>query len=311
MHIKILGSAAGGGFPQWNCGCRNCSGVRSGQLRATPRTQTQLAFSPDGATWFLLSASPDLRSQILATPQLAPPSGEPTGTPIGGIFLPSADVDSLMGLLHLREFQSFFLFATPAIQKIVQTENRIFDVLHRADPPVQWQSLSPGGRLACRFGEDPSAPPTFICSPIALNGDYPDYLSTELRRSLPSQESVIALRFEQAGKTFFSAPSLPEISGEWLKAAASSTVAFLDGTFWSDDELLATGRGHNTAREMGHLPLSGRDGLLAQFPSDSTARKILIHINNTNPILDENSAEHHAVRDAGFEIAFDGMEFTL
>jgi pyrroloquinoline quinone biosynthesis protein B len=311
MQIKILGSAAGGGFPQWNCACRNCSGIRSGQLQAAPRTQTQLAFSPDGSIWFLLGASPDLRTQILAAPELAPPDGEPTGTPIGGVFLPSADVDSLMGLLHLREFQSFFLFATPAIQKIVQTENRIFDVLHRADPPVQWQSLTPGSRLACRFGEDPSAPPNFICSPISVGGGFPDYTSTELRRSLSSQESVIALRFEQSGKSFFFAPSLPEISGEWLKAAATSTVAFLDGTFWSDDELLSTGRGQKNAREMGHIPLSGRDGLLAQFPSDSAARKILIHINNTNPILDENSAECRAVRDAGFEIASDGMEISL
>jgi pyrroloquinoline quinone biosynthesis protein B len=122
---------------------------------------------------------------------------------------------------------------------------------------------------------------------------------------------VIALRFEQSGKSFFFAPSLPEISGEWLKAAAASTVAFLDGTFWSDDELLCTGRGQKTTREMGHLPLSGRDGLLAQFPTDSPARKILIHINNTNPILDEDSAEHRAVRDAGFEIASDGMEISL
>jgi pyrroloquinoline quinone biosynthesis protein B len=311
MQIKILGSAAGGGFPQWNCACRNCSGIRSGQLLATPRTQTQLAFSPDGSIWFLLGASPDLRMQILATPELAPPDGEPTGTPIGGVFLPSADVDSLMGLLHLREFQSFFLFATPAIQKIVQTENRIFDVLQRADPPVQWQSLTPGSRLACRFGEDPSAPPNFICSPISLGGGFPDYMSTELRRSLSSQESVIALRFEQSGKSFFFAPSLPEISGEWLKAASGSTVAFLDGTFWSDDELLATGRGQKNAHEMGHIPLSGPDGLLAQFPSGSLTRKILIHINNTNPILDENSAEHRAVRDAGFEIASDGMEISL
>jgi len=102
MHIRILGSAAGGGFPQWNCACRNCSGIRSGQLQAAPRSQTQLAFSPDSSIWFLLGASPDLRTQIMATPQLAPPDGEPTGTPIGGIFLPSADVDSLMGLLHLR-----------------------------------------------------------------------------------------------------------------------------------------------------------------------------------------------------------------
>jgi pyrroloquinoline quinone biosynthesis protein B len=311
MHIKILGSAAGGGFPQWNCACRNCSGFRSGQLQATSRSQTQLAFSPDGSIWFLLGASPDLRAQILATPQLAPPDGEPTGTPIGGIFLPSADVDSLIGLLHLREFQSFFLFATPSIQKIVQTENRIFDVLHRADPPIQWQNLSPGARLACRFGEDPSAPPTFICSPISVGGSFPDFLSSELRRSLPSQEAVIALRFEQGGKSFFFAPALPDISGEWVKAAASSSVAFLDGTFWSEDELLSAGRGHKTASEMGHIPLSGRDGLLAQFLADSTTRKILIHINNTNPILDESSAEHHAVRDAGFEIAYDGMEFTL
>lgn len=216
-----------------------------------------------------------------------------------------------MGLLHLREFQTFFLFATPAIQKILQTENRIFDVLHRADPPVQWQSLSPGARLACRFGEDPAAPPTFICSPISMGGSFPDYLSSELRRSLPSQESVIALRFEQSGKSFFFAPTLPEISGEWLKAAAASDVAFLDGTFWSDDELIATGRAHKTAREMGHIPLSGRDGLLAQFPSDSATRKILIHVNNTNPVLDEDSLEHRAVRDAGFELASDGMEFSL
>lgn len=311
MLIKVLGSAAGGGFPQWNCACGNCSGLRAGSLRSSARTQTQLAFSPEGRVWFLLGASPDLRSQILAAPQLVPPPGEPTGSPIGGIFLCSADVDSLMGLLHLREFQSFFVFATPSLQKIVQTENRIFDVLHRADPPVQWQLLSPGSRLACRFGEDPSAPPTFICSPISVGGSYPDYLSTELRRSLPSQESVNALRFEQSGRSFFFAPTLPEISGEWLKAAASSNVAFLDGTFWSDDELLSTGRGHKTAREMGHVPLSGRDGLLAQFPPDSTARKVLLHINNTNPILDEDSAEHRAVRDAGFEIAYDGMEFEL
>ena len=311
MQVKILGSAAGGGFPQWNCGCRNCSGLRAGSLKATARTQTQLAFSPDGQVWFLLGASPDLRTQILATPELAPAPGESSSSPIGGVFLTSADVDSLMGLLHLREFQSFFVFATPAIQRVLKSENRIFDVLHRADPPVQWQTLSPGARLACRFGEDPSAPPTFICVPVALDGDYPDFISTELRRTLSSQEAVLALRFEQPGKSFCFAPSLADGSAEGLKAAATSNIAFLDGTFWSDDELIRAGRGHKTAREMGHLPLSGRDGLLAQFPKDSGCRKILIHINNTNPILDENSDERRVTLDAGFEIAYDGMEFTL
>ena len=310
MQIRILGSAAGGGFPQWNCGCRNCAGLRAGSLQATPRSQTQLAFSPDGQVWFLLGASPDLRTQLLATPQLVPTVGEATGSPIAGVFLTSADVDSVMGLLHLREFQSFFVFATPAIQRVLKSENRIFDVLHRADPPVQWQTLSPGARLACRFGEDPSAPPSFICAPASLGGDYPDYVSTELRRTSSPQESVLALRIEQSGKSFAFAPSLPENSGEFLQSAAASDIAFLDGTFWSDDELIQTGRGHKTAREMGHLPLSGRDGLLAQFPKDSPGRKILIHINNTNPILDENSDEHRLVRDAGFAIASDGMEFS-
>ena len=311
MRIRVLGSAAGGGFPQWNCGCRSCSGLRAGSLQAVARTQTQLAFSPDGQVWFLLGASPDLRSQILATPQLAPPAGEPTGSPIAGVFLTSADVDSVMGLLHLREFHSFFLFATPSVQRVLKAENRIFDVLQRADPPVQWQTLSPGARLACRFGEDPSATPSFICTPVSLGGDYPDFISGELRRTLPAQEAVLALRFEQGGKAFCFAPGVPESSGEGIKAAASSSVAFLDGTFWSDDELIQTGRGHKTAREMGHLPLSGRDGLLAQLPKDSECRKILIHINNTNPILDENSDEHRVTRDAGFEIAYDGMDITL
>ena len=311
MHIKVLGSAAGGGFPQWNCACRNCTGLRAGSLQASARTQTQVAFSPDGQVWFLLGASPDLRTQVLAAPQLAPPLGEATGSPIGGVFLTSADVDAVMGLLHLREFQTFFVFSTPAIQRVLKSENRMFDVLHRADPPVQWQTLSPGARLACRFGEDPSAPPSFICSPVSLGGNYPDFISAELRRTLPAQEAVLALRFEQAGQSFCFAPALSDGSGEGIKAAASSNLAFLDGTFWSDDELIQTGRGHKTAREMGHLPLSGRDGLLAQFPKNSECRKILIHINNTNPILDENSDEHRVTRDAGFEIALDGMEISL
>jgi len=311
MQIRILGSAAGGGFPQWNCGCRNCSELRAGTLNATTRSQTQLAFSPDGSVWFLLGASPDLRSQIIATPQLAPPSTGTTGTPIGGVFLSSADLDSIMGLLHLREFQSFFIFATPSIQRIIKSENRIFDVHHRADPPVRLQNLTPGARLSCRFGYDPSAPPSFICTPTSLGCDYPDFISTELRRNLPPQESVVALRFEQSGKSFCYAPCLSDGSAEGMKVAATSNIAFLDGTFWTDDELIELGRGQKTAREMGHLPISGRNGLLEQFPADSDCRKVLVHINNTNPILNEDGDEHRVVREAGFEVAYDGMDFTL
>jgi pyrroloquinoline quinone biosynthesis protein B len=150
-----------------------------------------------------------------------------------------------------------------------------------------------------------------VCTPTSLACDYPDFISTELRRSLPTPEAVVALRFEQPGKSFCYAPCLSEGSIEGMKAAASSNVAFLDGTFWSDEELIEIGRGQKTAREMGHLPLSGPDGLLAQFPTDSECRKILVHINNTNPILNEDSPEHRLTHEAGFEIAYDGMELTL
>src|SRR5258708_16037888 len=161
MHIRILGSAAGGGFPQWNCACRNCSELRSGTLKSTPRSQTQLAFSPDGLVWFLLGASPDLRAQIVATPQLAPPATDTTGTPIGGVFLTSADLDAVMGLLHLREFQSFFIFSTPAIQRILKSENPVFDVLHPADPPVQWHTFTPSPPRSSPFRHHLSPPPPF------------------------------------------------------------------------------------------------------------------------------------------------------
>ena len=310
MKIKVLGCAAGGGFPQWNCNCANCSGLRKGTLRAQPRTQTQIAFSPDDQVWFLVCASPDLRSQITCSSKLAPPDDSPTGSPIAGVFLPSADVDSVMGLLHLREFQSFFVFATSFVQRIVKAENRIFSVLERADPPVQWRDLSSKSRLGCHLGEHGGSP-AFSCTTIALGGSFPDYVSDEFRGSVSTDDAVAGFLFEQGGKSFFVAPALPEGDASWRRFASSANVVLIDGTFWADDELRQTGRSNKTAREMGHLPLSGADGLLAQFPKDAAGRKILIHINNTNPILNEDSAEHRAVLEAGFEIAYDGLSIRL
>ena len=313
MRIKILGSAAGGGFPQWNCACPNCRRLREGTLNGRARTQTQIAFSPDpeAKVWFLVSASPDLRTQILATAELAPRSKSETHSPIAGVFLPSADVDSVMGLLHLREFQSFFVFAAAAVQRILKKENKIFSVLDRADPAVQWQVISSKGRLGCHLSESPGEAPAFVCVTMPLGGAYPDYVSEELQRTLAPDDASIGFIFEQRGKSVFIAPSLSGRNPEWTKAAASSDLVLIDGTFWSDDELIQTGRSKKTAREIGHLPLSGPDGLLAQFPKSAKGRKVLIHVNNTNPILDEDRPEHRAVLDAGFEIAYDGMEFDL
>jgi len=311
MRFKILGSAAGGGFPQWNCNCRNCAGLRNGSLRAKARMQTQIAFTVDSKVWFLIGASPDLRTQILATPELAPTGDSLTGSPIGGIFLPSADTDSLMGLLHLREFQSFFVFATASLQKVLKKENKIFSVLDRADPPVQWQTLSARGRLGCHLSESPGEAPAFICATFPISDTYPDYVSVELARTLSPEEATIGFNFEPRGKSLFVAPSLSGRNPEWIKLAASADLILIDGTFWSDDELRRTGRSNKTARDIGHLPLSGTAGLLEQFPRNARGRRILIHINNTNPILDEDSPEHRAALDAGFEIAYDGMELEL
>jgi pyrroloquinoline quinone biosynthesis protein B len=313
MRVKVLGSAAGGGFPQWNCACSNCSGFRLGTVHTSARSQTQIAFSPDseGKVWFLVCASPDLRMQILAHPELAPRADAPVHSPIAGVFLPSAEVDSVMGLLHLREFQSFFVFSTAGVQRILKKENKIFGVLERVDPPVQWQVLSGKGRLGCHLSESPGEAPAFVCVTMPLGGSYPDFVSEELQRALSHEEASTGFVFEQKGNSLFLAPSLSGRNSEWTKAAASSDVVLIDGTFWSDDELIKTGRSKKTAREIGHLPLSGPDGLLEQFPKSAKGRKILIHINNTNPILNEDSAERRAALEAGFEIAYDGMEFEL
>jgi pyrroloquinoline quinone biosynthesis protein B len=313
MRIKLLGSAAGGGFPQWNCACRNCCGLRDASLHARARTQTQIAFSPepDCRVWFLVCASPDLRSQILAAPELAPRQNAQSHFPIAGVFLPSADVDAVMGLLHLREFQPFFVFSTAGVQRALKKENRMFSVLDRPDPPVQWQVLSSKGRLGCHLSESPGEAPSFICATFPLGGSYPDYVSDDLVRTLSPEDASVAFVFEHDGKSVFIAPSLSGNDLEWIRAAASSDIVLIDGTFWSDAELIHTGRSKLTAREMGHLPLSGPNGLFEQFPRSARGRKILIHVNNTNPILDEDSPEHRAALDAGFEIAYDGLEFDL
>jgi pyrroloquinoline quinone biosynthesis protein B len=311
MQIKILGSAAGGGFPQWNCACANCAGLREGTIHSRARTQTQIAFSPLPDVWFLVGASPDLRTQILAAPELSPSTENPSSSPIAGVFLLSADIDSVMGLLHLREFQSFFVFATPAVQRLLKTENRIFRVLERANPPVQWQMLSSRGRIGCHLSENAGDPPTFFYTSVPLGGTYPDFASDDFRNGAAADEATVGLLIEQDGKKLFIAPSLAGTNPQWVKMAAGADLTLIDGTFWSEDELSHTGRSKKTAREIGHLPLSGPNGLLEQFPKNAKGRKILVHINNTNPILDEDSAEHRAALDGAFEIAYDGMEFEL
>ncbi len=310
MRVTVLGSAAGGGFPQWNCACPNCSRLRAGQLRLKARSQAQLVVSPNAGECYLLNASPDLRTQILSTPLLAP-AKPPRGTPISGVLLTSADVDSVAGLLHLREFQPLHIFATPSVRRILFEENRIFRVLERANPPAAWHDVPLNTWFPLGTVSSSSGNPSVRCRVVPLGSVYPDYVSEGLRRSLPPGEAVIGLVLAQGSKQVFYAPALPGLSEEWKDWVRSSDLCLVDGTFWDENELISAGVGSKTARQIGHVPLSGAGGLLEEFRSAKRGRRVLIHINNTNPILDEDSPEHREVRDAGWEIAYDGMEFEL
>jgi pyrroloquinoline quinone biosynthesis protein B len=310
MRVKVLGSAAGGGFPQWNCTCPNCSGFRSGAIKARPRTQAQVAVSSDPAHWFLLNASPDLRQQILVTAELSVASLLP-GSPISTILLTSADVDCVMGLLHLREFQPLHIYSTLSVRRIRTEENSLFRVLARSNPPAVWETLPPGRLIPLVPPSALGAKDGFFCKAVPLLGGFPDYVSDSLRGILPPEEAVIGLQLVHKEKRFFYAPTVPGVGEDWQRSVDESDLALLDGTFWKDDELIAAKRSRRTARDMGHLPLSGERGMLKRPFRLGRTKRVIIHINNTNPVLNEESAEHHAVREAGWEIAYDGMEFNL
>ncbi|HEY6387223.1 MAG TPA: MBL fold metallo-hydrolase [Candidatus Acidoferrum sp.] len=310
MRVKVLGSAAGGGFPQWNCGCPQCMGVRSGVLKARPRTQTQAAVSTDGTLWFLLNASPDLRQQMLASADFVPPAGS-RNTPVNAVVLTSADVDAVMGLLHLREFQPLQIFSTMAVRRILTEENSLFRVLARSIPPVKWETL-PLDRLMPLIPPSPGDKKSgLFCKAVSLNGSFPDYVGESLRNNLVPEEAVIGLTLVSKEKKVFYAANLPGIGDHWVRCVEESDLAILDGTFWKDDELNTIQKGSKSARQMGHLPLWGDRGLLRQPFRASKTRRVLIHLNNTNPVLNDESPEARIVRDAGWEIAYDGMELAI
>jgi len=283
MHIRILGSAALGGFPQWNCVCHNCDRLRAGSLRGKPRTQTQLAFSPIDSVWFLIGASPDLRAQILATRQLAP---QPDAVaPLAGLFLPSSDLEDIEGLLQLCDVHNTFIFATQAVQRILKSEGSVFKSLDGSKTSVQWQPLSLRRRIGCHLSDNPGDAPTFFYSSLPLGGAYPEYVSEEIRRNCPAEEAHTAFLLEQADKKILVAPKICGGNSEWLKIAESCDVALFDAHYWRE--------------------------LLEQFPRDTKTRRILLRLHHESPLLDENSADYRAVVEGGFEIAYDGMEIQL
>ncbi len=300
MHIRVLGAAAGGGFPQWNCSCPNCRRLRQGGFAGRARSQAQLAISTDDHAWFLVNACPDLRYQIEDFPPLHPQNSDIRHSPVQGIVLLSAEVDAALGLLLLRESQPFAVYSTDAVRQLLTLDNTLFQVLRRQADQVRWHAVSPGNRFSLGDSD-------IECLPLSAGGGFPGFVPPERADEFSLVEAVLGMLFEYKGRRAAFFPGAPRVNPEWLEHFKTCDVIFFDGTFWSDDELIRL-QGHGkTARQMGHQPVVDTVPALAGV----NARKILIHINNTNPILDEQSKEFREVRDAGWEIAFDGMDLVL
>ncbi len=310
MHVRVLGSAAGGGFPQWNCACPNCRSVRTGAFKGKARTQTQVAVSADSRSWFLLGASPDLRAQIESTSPLQPASDAANSSvrqsPITGVVLANADVDHTLGLLLLRELQPLRVHATPSIRRILTEYNSMFAMLQRVTPQVSWGDFSPGKSfpLIEADGKDSG----LRCRALALGTHYPAYVSSQRRQELPAGEASLGLIVESSGKRLAFMPAVPEIHQELLAELDAADLLLFDGTFWSDDELIRTQGNGQTALQMGHVPVVES---LRRLAALQRPRKIYLHINNTNPMLNEAGEEYRRVLAAGWEIAEDGWEWNL
>lgn len=305
MLIRVLGSAAGGGFPQWNCHCHNCRRFRQGSGDLTARTQSSIAVSSDGQRWILCNASPDLHRQIGAHPPLQPRGGV-RDTPIAGVVLVDGQIDHATGLLLLREHRApLDIWTTAAVRDDLSTGLPLLSVLgHYCG--VNWHEVAPDGRsLAVPALGD------IQVSAFAVDGKPGPYSP---HRNQPRTGDNIALVFRNpaTGRQLFYAPGLGAITPAIDAALRASACVMVDGTFWSDDEMVAQGISAKRAREIGHLPQSGPGGMMEVLDALPVAtRRILIHINNTNPILDEASVERAQLKAHNIEVAYDGMEIEL
>lgn len=312
MQVRILGSAAGGGFPQWNCACPNCRALRAGSFHGKARTQAQLAISADSDHWFLLGASPDLRAQIESTPELQPRADDETTrhSPVCGVVFLNADIDHVLGLLLMRELQPLNAYATLSVRRVLTEDNSMFAMLQRVDRQLQWNEITTQEAfpLITPSGEDSG----LRCRALSLGRHFPAYVSTRRQADLRRQEASLGLIVESpSGKSLAFMPAVPQIDNILINEVASTDVLLFDGTFWSNDELIDIQGSGQTAEEMGHVPVASPTGSLAQLAHLQCPRKIYIHINNTNPMLNEDSPSHRQVRNAGWEIAEDGWQFEL
>lgn len=296
MWLRVLGSAAGGGYPQWNCSCPTCRAVREGTRPARARTQSSIAVSPDRERWFLINASPDIRAQFEAFPALHP--GPDRATPLQAVLLTDAELDHTLGLLLLREGRGIRLHATEATHATLTSGTGVLTTLERYCP-VEWTPVVPGqdvslGGISYRAFDVPTA--------------KHDRFGTGT-----DEGRVVGYRLtdDATGAAAVYLPGVQELTPAVLDQLDGCDCLLIDGTCWHDDELIRLGLAGKTAHDMGHLALGGPGGSLEQLSRLPIQRRIYIHINNTNPILLEDSAERRMVEDSGMEVAGDGLEVEV
>jgi pyrroloquinoline quinone biosynthesis protein B len=296
VQIRVLGSAAGGGVPQWNCNCRNCVAARRDKTLKSRRTQSSAAVSADGKNWLLLNASPDLSSQFAAFSSLTPLSSagkNRRGSAVQAVILTDGEMDHVAGLLSLREQKTLRLACTKAVKNLLTAHFPLLPTLEKY----------------CRIEHS--------IFPVEIAGLRISALELELDKAPPyarrpaRRGDVVGLRLEANGHSLVYLPGLPGISPEVEEFIVGCDCLLVDGTFWSENEMIAPGLSRRTAREMGHVPVGGGSGSLAWLRGLDIPRKIYTHINNTNPILQKNSRERRQVSHAGVEISHDGMDIRL
>jgi pyrroloquinoline quinone biosynthesis protein B len=307
MKVLILGSAAGGGFPQWNCNCPNCQGVRSGDIQARARTQSSIAISSDGMDWVLINASPDILYQLRANPALQP-ARSIRDTGIRAVMLMDAQIDHVTGLLMLREGQPLPLYCTASVWRDLSDSLPLTKVLSHYCG-LLWNPLPAHSDVHAQSTRIPGFDDINF-TPLSLKSKAPPYSP---HRNHPQVDDNIGLLIEDrtTGQKLFYAPGLAEIEPHIDQAMRMADCVLVDGTFWTEDEMIRQGLSKKTASEMGHLPQSGQHGMISVLNALGSTRKILIHINNSNPILNENSQEAAILDSHGIELAFDGMEIIL
>jgi pyrroloquinoline quinone biosynthesis protein B len=297
LTALVLGAAAGGGFPQWNCGCHLCCLARSGDPRVRAATQASIAVTGIETDWVVVGASPDLRQQIMQTPRLWPAHG-PRHSALAAVVLLGGDVDAIAGLLVLRERQPFTVYAPVPLLDLLR-QNNIFNVL---DPAiVRQEPIVPDQPVRC--------PGEIVLTLLEMPGKVPLYLESR-GATVAEPGPTFAARLEGNGRSVIMAPACAEITNGVRQQLRNADLVFFDGTLFTDDEMIAAGLGQKTGRRMGHVPVSGPGGTLEGL-SDLPGRRVLLHINNSNPILLRDSPERRQVEAAGFEVAFDGMEVVL